>query len=269
MKKQLLQMVKSDNEPFDVTSAILDSKNCSVIIISKENCVLSGLDEVKFLFESAGCKTFTNTKDGQRIRKNSTILKIEGNNQVILGIERIALNVLGKMSGISTLCFETKKLIKNNVKLAMTRKTTPGFNDFEKKAAEIVGVLPHRKNLGDGVLIKDNHLFFFDSIKKALQKAKSKKYSHKIEIEVESFEQAKLAAENGADIILLDNFSVEKAKKTINFLREHFSKIVLEVSGGINKENLLKFAECEPDYISMGFLSKNAKMFDFSMEVLK
>ena len=269
MKQFLLKTVDLDNDPFDITSAIIESGDCSAVIKAKEDCVLAGLEEAVYLFESSKCKTNSNTKDGDFVKKNSTVLELTGNNKTILGIERIALNILGKMSGVATLCRETKKISGDLTELAVTRKTTPGFNDFEKKAAKLAGVKPHRKNLGDGVLIKDNHLFFFENdIVKALKKAKSKKFSEAIEIEVETIEHAIDAARAGASIIMLDNFSVENAKNTIEVLREKFPNVKIELSGGITNENLKEYAELKPDWISLGYLTKNAVIKDFSLEVV-
>lgn len=147
----------------------------------------------------------------------------------------------------------------------------PGFNEFDKKACMHGGAFSHRKNLEEMILIKDNHLEF-ESIKSLLQKARKAKNmtkSRKVEIEVENTKQAVIAAENGADIIMLDNFSPANAKKTINEIKKINKKIIVELSGGISLNNLKKYTSLGAAIISMGSLTKDAKMIDFSMSIKK
>ena len=268
MKKEVIRILGADINKGDVTSALLPAKKCKAIIKINEDSIIAGVEEAKFLFESKGCKVKALAKDGQTAKKRKAILEIEGNNKKILETERTALNILGRMSGVANICNETKKSIPNfRGKLALTRKTMPGFNLFDKKAAKIAGIYPHRINLNDMVLIKENHLEFLN-IADALKNAKKNSKGKKVEIEVKNLKEALEAAKWNPDYIMLDNFNLRNARKTIEELRKKFSGKI-ELSGGINLKNLQEYAELQPDLISSGFLTKNAKMVDFSLDIKK
>jgi nicotinate-nucleotide pyrophosphorylase (carboxylating) len=148
----------------------------------------------------------------------------------------------------------------------------PGLNDFDKKACLFAGVFPHRKNLNEMILLKSNHLIFFDKIEDAFDLAKnaSKKTKAKLfEIEVKNLEDALKIASLKADWIMLDNFSLEDAKEAIRKIREISPKTIIECSGGINLNNLKDYVYLGPDIISMGCLTKDARMIDFSLRVKK
>ncbi|MBI5035712.1 carboxylating nicotinate-nucleotide diphosphorylase [Candidatus Micrarchaeota archaeon] len=188
---------------------------------------------------------------------------MEGENRKILSVERTALNVLGRMSGVATLCRKAKEIAGNNTTIALTRKTIPGFNVFDKKAAEAAGAWPHRKNLEDAILIKDNHLMFI-SIGEAVRRAKqTKKFA---EVEVKTWEEAIEAIEAEPDMVMLDNFPLKEAAKAVREIRSKNRKIKIELSGGISLENLADYAKLKPDYISLGFLTKAAETIDFSVD---
>ncbi len=173
----------------DITSDSLFSDEIArAKIISKENCIVAGLDEAKIVFNKLGSKMIFFKKDGDYIEKNTLVAEIKGPARSILTGERLALNFICKMSGIAT---ETKKLVelcksKNpKIKIAATRKTTPGFRKFEKKAVEIGGGEPHRFGLFDAVMIKDNHIKVIGSVGKAIKKIKENVKDKIIEVEVE------------------------------------------------------------------------------------
>ena len=174
------------------------------------------------------------------------------------------------MSGIAT---ETKKLtdkcrkINPGVNIAATRKTTPGFRKYEKKAVEIGGGDPHRFGLFDAVLIKDNHLMKKTSISKTIKIIKEKTKNKIIEIEVENEKDAIKAAKNDVDYIMLDNFPPEKGKKVANKIRKISPKTKIEVSGGITPDNIIDYASY-PDRISMGYLTHSINSMDFSLEII-
>lgn len=264
-KQKLLQFLKDDAFSKDITSIITPRKKISAVIKCNEACTLSGLEEAGFLFRKNGLKVKTLKKNGSVVKKNSGVMKIQGDNRKILSIERTALNVLGKMSGIASICSKASK--KSGTSVYLTRKTTPGFTVFEKKACLDGKVFPHRKNLNEMVLLKENHLKFFSSISEAIRKAKKSK--KKIEIEVETVKEALEAGDAKPNIIMLDNFSSKKAKKTIQKLRKKGFKGKIEVSGGITLKNLSKYSRIGADIISMGELTKKPGIIDFSLEVLK
>lgn len=272
MQEKLSSLLKDDIGSGDVSSALLHERLCTARITCKQACVLAGMEEAQFLFESKKLVFAAKAKDGRKISSGKIVAEITGLNTNILGVERTALNVLGRMSGVATACAKAKRVVSGTGSKAMpalTRKTMPGFNLFDKKAAEVAGIWPHRKNLSEFVLLKDNHLRFFSGAGAAVLAARQRYGASKIiEIEVSSGEEAVSAAGQGPDMILLDNFSAENAKETVAELRK-ISNAKIELSGGINFKNLKEFAAAGPDFISMGCLTTNAKSVDFSLEMVK
>jgi len=274
LEEKLLQIIKEDSFYEDITTKFIPEKIVKAKIISNSNGVISGVYELSVLFNLFNIKFSKKVDDGSKIRKGQVIFILKGNSKDILLIERTALNILSRMSGISTLTKEFIEKIKKlnlNVKIAATRKTTPLFRYFEKRAVEIGGGDTHRLGLYDMVMIKDNHLKLFNNIREALKKAKKEtSFAHKIEIEVSNRKEAIDAAKFGADIIMLDNFSVKEIKKTIKELKEKNlrEKIILEASGGINLDNLESYAKTGVDIISIGILTHSAKSLDFSLEII-
>lgn len=253
----------------DITSdALLSDENAEAKIFSKEKCVLAGLKEAKNVFKllELGVKTYV--KDGDKIRKNATILKVKGNAKSLLSGERTALNFLSRMSGIATLTHnivEKCKKINPKIEISATRKTTPGFRYYEKKAVKIGGGIPHRYGLYDGILIKDNHIKIVGSINECIRRAK--KTGKKIEVEVESIDDAVKAVKSGADTIMFDNFTPENVKKGYKKIKKINKNIKIEISGGIKPENITEYAKCA-DIISLGMLTHSVKSIDFSLEII-
>lgn len=253
----------------DVTSdALLGDEIAVGAIIAKEDCMVAGLEEATELFRGHGLKVGSNFKDGANVNKGDEVLRIEGKAKAILEVERTALNFIMRMSGIAT---ETSRLmgmcrkLNKNIKIAATRKTTPGFREFEKKAVEIGGGWRHRRDLSDFILIKDNHLKLVGSIEEALKRVrKSKK---KVEIEVMDLDEAVLAAKLKPDIIMLDNMSPEEVQKAVEKIREIDKDIEIEVSGNVTSENILDYAPFA-DIISMGALTHSARSRNFSLEII-
>ncbi|MBI2597786.1 MAG: carboxylating nicotinate-nucleotide diphosphorylase [Candidatus Diapherotrites archaeon] len=271
LRQKLLAFAREDIGGLDVTSVLLLEKNCFAKVVARENCVLAGAEEAAFLFSRFGARTVFRKKDGSFVKKGQTVLHVSGLNKRILSVERTALNVLGRMSGLATICSKASKIAGKKTKVFLTRKTMPGFNLFDKKACAFGGVFPHRKNLRESILIKENHLQF-EGIPEILQKARGKKQKlrlKEIEIEVESLNQAVLAAESGAEVILLDNFSPKKARAAIKEIRCLNKRIIIELSGSISLKNLKQYVSLGADRVSMGQLSKEAKMIDFSLEMVK
>ncbi|UCE75367.1 MAG: carboxylating nicotinate-nucleotide diphosphorylase [Methanomassiliicoccales archaeon] len=265
--------LKEDIKDSDITSeALLSEERAKARIIAKEDCVLAGLSEALKVFEHLSLEVKSEIADGNQALKGDTILTIEGRAKDILAGERLALNFLGRMSGIAT---ETRKLVDKcrrinpNVQIAATRKTTPGFRVFEKKAVILGGGYPHRFCLDDAFLIKDNHLKLVPSIEEALNRAKSSepaRQGKKVEIEVENLGDALKAASAGADIVMLDNMAPEEVKKAYLAVKEAKSHIVVEVSGGVTPHNIEEYAE-SADMISLGFLTHSVSAVDFSLEI--
>jgi nicotinate-nucleotide pyrophosphorylase (carboxylating) len=222
------------------------------------------------IFGMHGCHTRILRKDGSKIKPDQTALIISGNVRSILKCERTALNLMSRMSGIATETNSLVKMIKKENKKAdlySTRKTVPGLRYFDKEAVVIGGGKNHRFTLSDMIMIKDNHIATEGSMVGLIQKAK--KRSKKFEVEVEDVGGAILAASLGAPIIMLDNFSPDRIKKTISALEKLGLRknIKLEASGGINSGNIKEFARTGVEMISVGAITNSSRAVDFSLEI--
>lgn len=276
VEEKLRQLLVEDIGQGDVTAAAVIPANLTVKaeVIAKEEGVVAGIEEATFLAEYLGLTVKAKVADGEKIINKQVLLQISGDAQTILSVERTMLNLLSRMSGIATktrLLTEKLEVAKVKAKIAATRKSAPGLLYFDKKAVVIGGGDPHRLHLDDMVLIKDNHLVIIGSVEEAVKQAKAKvSFSKKIEIEVTTLEDALKAAHVGADIVMLDNFSPRQAKEAGEALEKAgFGDVLLEVSGGITGENLLKFANAKVDIISMGELIHSVKALDMSLEIVK
>ncbi|MCW3995316.1 MAG: carboxylating nicotinate-nucleotide diphosphorylase [Candidatus Bathyarchaeota archaeon] len=260
----------------DITASTVIPPNLQVKaeVIAKENGVAAGIEEATILAEALGLTVKAQVNDGEGIKNKQVLMQIVGDAQTILAAERTLLNLLSRMCGIATQTrMLTDQLQKANAKakIASTRKSAPGLLYFDKKAVTIGGGDPHRLHLDDMVLIKDNHIAIVGNVEEAIRKAKSKaSFAKKIEVEVTTTEDALKAAQAGADIVMLDNFSPQKAKATSEALaKAGFGRVLLEVSGGITSKNLLEYAAAQVDVISMGELTHSVKALDISLEIIK
>lgn len=269
-------LLGNDIGNYDITtnSLIKKNKKISAEIIAKEGGIFAGLEEFQLLDKDLKIKVLKN--DGDEIKNGDVLLEIKGNGRKILERERTSLNLLQRMSGIATLTNELNKKLKNEVKLAATRKTLWSFID--KKAVSIGGGLTHRLNLSDGVIIKDNHLKALNhNIEKALKLVKNK--SRYIEIEVENKRQAFITAKvikelnnnNNLFAIMLDKIKPQEIKFVIEELKNKdlYDYVLLEASGNINPNNLMEYADCGVDVISMGYITNSAKVLNMSLEITK
>jgi len=273
LKEALAEYLKEDIGRRDVTSVILPDVQAKAEIISKQKGIVAGLKEIDTLFELMGCKTKNLVKEGSIIKPNSTIVSIEGNAKAILATERTALNVLMRMSGIAT---ETKRFIDEvkkincNVGIACTRKTSPGFRIFDKRAVKIGGGLMHRVRLDEMILIKDNHLVIMDSVHAAVKRAREINQGQtRIEVEIRNLEEAVEAIKAGADMIMLDNLTPKQVRSIVNALKKNGlrNNVVIEASGGITHRNVKHYASIDIDIISIGGLTHSVKAIDMSLEI--
>ena len=257
----------------DITSnGLLNTRQkAKAMIIAKQECIVAGLYEAGVVFKKTGATPRLLHKDGTAVKNGDRVMKIQGSARSILKAERLALNIIGRMSGIAS---ETEKLVRHckhinkNVTIAATRKTTPGFRKFEKKAVKLGGGEAHRFGLFDAVLIKDNHLKLVGSVSEAIRRMK-KTYPRKtIEIEVENEIDALSAAQMGVGIIMLDNLSPGDGEHIAQKIRKINPGILIEVSGGITDQNIEQYASFA-DRISMGYLTHSVKNKDFSLEIFK
>jgi nicotinate-nucleotide pyrophosphorylase (carboxylating) len=276
LEAKLKQLLAEDVGQGDVTSAAVVPAGLTVeaVVVAKEAGIAAGIEETEILAESLGLSVKTKVVDGDEIKNGKVILRISGDAQAILSAERTMLNLLSRMSGIATTTRRlVEKLRKANLtaKIAATRKTAPGLGYFDKKAVLVGGGDPHRLRLDDMILVKDNHIAIAGNVETAVKKAKAASLSKKIEVEVTSATDALKAAEAGADIIMLDNFSPKQIREAIEALKkaEFFGKILLEISGGITEQNLLEYASTQVNIISMGALTHSVKALDISLEITK
>ena len=270
--KYLLMALEEDITSEDVsTNAVMpDYKKGTVDLICKEDGIIAGLDVFGRVFHLLDTSTVINykVKDGENVKKGDLLATVIGDIRVLLSGERVALNYLQRMSGIATYTNQLVKLLEGSkTTLLDTRKTTPNQRIFEKYAVRIGGGCNHRYNLSDGVMLKDNHIGAAGSITKAIQMAKEyAPFVRKVEVEVETLEQVKEAADAGADIIMLDNMDIDTMKKAIEIID---GRAQTECSGNVTKENIDRLTDIGVDFISSGALTHSAPIMDISMKNLR
>jgi nicotinate-nucleotide pyrophosphorylase (carboxylating) len=271
MRTKYSEFLREDIGSGDLTSELLLSPDRRAVgtIHAKEACILAGAREAAEVFAELGVEAAILVLEGTKVKAGDAVLAVKGPARAILTGERLALNFLMRMSGIATLTkdlLERCRSINPDVKVAATRKTTPGFREFEKRAVFLGGGDPHRFGLDDAILIKDNHIALAGGVKEALRKAKAASFTKKIEIEVEDEEDALTAAREGADIIMLDNFTPSDGARVAKAIKKRRPGVVIEISGGIRPENIEQYASYA-DIISLGWLTHSVRSVDFSMAV--
>ncbi len=275
MKDIIEYMLKEDCGFGDITSNALipEDKIFTGRLISKESGILAGINIIKDLFLDYGIEIISSMNEGDKIKKGDLLLEIKGNARKILLLERTALNLLMRMSGVATVTNRVVNKVAEvnpNLRVAGTRKTSPAIAKFDKLAISIGGGDTHRFALDDMVLIKDNHIAVVGSVKKALSLAKANvSFSKKIEIEVETLEDAIIACENGADIVMLDNMDPNQINGTLEALvnKNLRNNVLIEVSGGITEDNIFDYAKCDVDIISLGSLTHASRSLNFSLDM--
>ena len=270
--KEVERFIEEDLGYDDVSCTIVPDRPVKAIIFTKEACVIAGIKEAESILCYLGVQAETTLKDGDHVNESDMIFRLKGGAVSILRAERLALNFLGHLSGIATLtraCVDIVRRHSETTRVACTRKTTPGIRKFEKLAVAAGGGDTHRFNLSDSVMIKDNHVKLM-GIEAAIDAAKKNSFIRKIEVEVESAEDAVLAAKLGADIIMLDNMQPEAVRETLEILKEKGLRdsVIVEASGGISQENLEDYAKTGVDVISMGSLIHKSRWIDLSLEII-
>jgi len=274
LREKLISFIEEDRGFGDITTeAVLNGKKKNVraaaVIVFKEDGVLAGVDEAALIFGHYGISFEALKQDGEDARSGEEVIKLTGPARNILLVERTVLNLMSRMSGIATI---TAKMVERaraknpDIIIAATRKTAPGLAYFDKRAVSLGAGDPHRFGLYDAVLIKDNHIALAGGVKRALEQARDHvSFSKKIEIEVESEDDAFLALEHGADIIMLDNMEPKRARKLYRKLKKK-RDVLVEVSGGIDGDTIQDYADAA-DIISMGSLTHSVKEVDISLYV--
>lgn len=267
----ILSALREDISSEDVTtnSVMPGYQKGEVELICKQDGVLAGLGVFSRVFELLDKDTeiILNYKDGDFVTKGDKIGIVRGDIRVLLSGERTALNYLQRMSGIATYTNSIVKLLSGTkTKLLDTRKTTPNMRIFEKYAVNVGGGYNHRYNLSDGILLKDNHIGAAGGVKEAVRLAKEyAPFVRKIEVEVENLDMFKEALLAGADIIMLDNMTVEDMKEAVKLAK---GKAQTECSGNVTRENIAKLTDIGVDYISSGALTHSAPIMDLSLKNL-
>lgn len=267
--------IKEDITNVDLsTEAIFgESRLASVDLIAKEDGIIAGLDVYKRVFEIIADSykvdlTFEDfKKDGDEVKNKDIIMRVKSSVEVLLSSERVALNLLQRMSGIASYANKmVRALDDENIKIVDTRKTTPGLRILEKYAVRVGGAFNHRYNLSDAIMLKDNHIKAAGSVKDAIKKAKEyAPFTTKIEVETEDLVMVKEAVEAGADIIMLDNMDMETTQKAIEIIGK---QAIIEASGNISLDNIKRYKGVEVDVISSGAITHSAGIMDLSMKNL-
>ena len=267
----ILSALQEDITSEDITtnSVMPQYQLGEVELICKEDGIVAGLDVFKRVFELLDEKTDFefSCKDGDAVKNGQKLGTVKGDIRVLLSGERTALNYLQRMSGIATYTRKIADLLEGtDTKLLDTRKTTPNMRVFEKYAVKVGGGYNHRYNLSDGIILKDNHIGAAGGVKEAVTMAKEyAPFVRKIEVEVENLDMLREALEAGADIIMLDNMSVEEMKEAVKLCK---GKAETECSGNVTKENVARLVDIGVDYISSGALTHSSPILDLSLKNL-
>lgn len=267
LDKIIIQALEEDLAWGDITteSTVPIDKVSKANLVAKQDMILCGIDVFEKVMHTLDKSIMISKKfkDGDKVI-NTQIAQIEGNARSILSAERVALNLLQRMSGIATQTFNIVSKLNNTVTIADTRKTTPCLRMLEKYAVKVGGGSNHRFNLSDGVLIKDNHINAAGGITNAVNSArKNIPHTVKIEVETETIEQVKEALECKADIIMLDNMDIQTMKEAVKIINK---KAVVEASGNMGDKDLLEVASTGIDIISIGALTHSVKSADISLK---
>ena len=260
----------------DRTTQCLLAGQASIVkaeLVVKASGIVGGLPLASRVFQllDANVDFVVIVQEGQWCKAGEQIAKIEGTLDGLLTGERVALNLVMRLSGISTLTYEYVKQIADlEARLVDTRKTTPGLRVLEKYASQLGGAINHRMGLDDAVMIKDNHIAAIGGIGEAIARIRSNMpYPLTIEVETENLEQVEEALQHGADIIMLDNMPPEMIKLAVRKIRDRDSKIKIEASGNITLDNIRAVAQTGVNYVSTSAPITQAKWLDLSMRIFR
>jgi nicotinate-nucleotide pyrophosphorylase (carboxylating) len=266
---QVSYALKEDIGSGDITAELIpENQNAKAQVITREQGILCGqawVEEVyKQLDKNVAIKWLV--KDGESVKENQLLFELEGSARSLLTGERCALNFLQTLSATATVANQYQQLIgDNNLKILDTRKTIPGLRLAQKFAVNCGGCHNHRIGLYDAFLIKENHIAACGSITKAIETARKNHAGKTVEVEVENLEEFHEAQNAGADIIMLDNFSLEQIEKAV---AERKADCKIEVSGGISEESIPDIAKTGADFISIGALTKHVRAMDLSFRLI-
>lgn len=272
MDRLIMSALREDISHEDVTTnaVIKGYVKGSAKLICKEDGVIAGLNVFERVFHllDGEIKVVRYFKEGDFVKKNDIAAQVVGDIRAILSGERTALNFIQRMSGIATHTRKIADMLKGSgISLLDTRKTTPNNRIFEKYAVKVGGGHNHRFNLSDGIMLKDNHIAAAGGVRQAVALAREyAPFVHKIEVEVEDLEMVREALEAKADIIMLDNMSIEEMKEAVKLIK---GKALTECSGNVTAERIAAIKEAGVDYISCGALTYNSPILDMSLKGLE
>ena len=257
----------------DVTARLLVPENAvgSLVMRARETGVIAGMQAAQMTYDlvDPSVKFETLAPTGSSVDADDIIARVSGPSRSLLSAERVALNFLGRMSGVATLTSRYVELINGtSARIAATRKTTPGLRALEKQAVLAGGGFTHRESLSAAIMIKDNHIALAGGVDAAL-KAIKKNADHmtKVSVEVDTLEQLKKVLVWGPDVVLLDNMGSEKLEDAVKIARDFEGRTpTLEASGGVNLRTVKELAETGVDVISIGALTHSAPNFDIGMD---
>jgi nicotinate-nucleotide pyrophosphorylase (carboxylating) len=272
LNQQIEAWLQEDIGFGDVTSlaTVPEELEGTGILYAKQDGVIAGLDVAARVFAcvDSGLVFSPKVAEGDFVLKGTVLAHVEGRVQSILGGERLALNLLQRLSGIATMTrkyVEAAHMVNDNVRIVDTRKTTPGLRMLEKYAVVVGGGHNHRYGLFDAVMIKDNHIKAAGGIKQAISRAReSIPHTMRIEVEVETLEQLEQAIAAKPDIIMLDNMSTEMMKEAVRLVD---GRMIVEASGGVNLDTVAAIAATGVDVISVGSLTHSVSALDISLDL--
>jgi nicotinate-nucleotide pyrophosphorylase (carboxylating) len=263
----LKEALKEDIGRGDLARFIINGKS-KAIIKAKQDGILSGVEYIKYINEIADININFFKNDSDEIKKGDIICELVGDSKDLLSCERTILDILQHSSGIATNANKFVAIAQNKIKILDTRKTRPLLREFEKYSAKVGGVTNHRLGLDDCLMLKDTHLALFSSITEAVNKARENiPFTTKIEVECETFEQAKEAMECGVEIIMCDNMDRDTIKKVVDYRNKHSKATLIEASGNITLNTIKDYIELGVDAVSSGSIIHQATFLDFSMKM--
>ena len=248
-------------------ATVLETSSAVGTFVARQDLVVAGLDVAMHVFRAMSPKIgwVARAREGDRFKPGDLVASVSGPARAILTAERVALNFLQRMSGVATVTQRFVAAVEGTgVKIRDTRKTTPLLRALEKRAVEVGGGVPHRSGLNTGILVKDNHVLLAGSVGEATRRAVAGARGLLVEVEVDTPDQIEDALSNGAQMILLDNFTPDAVRAAVARIA---GRVPVEVSGGVKLDNVRAYEEAGPAYIAVGALTHSAPAVDISLEV--
>ncbi len=261
------RFLRADIGRGDITTELtVPDTDGTASIVCEGDCTVAGISIVEDLFESAGVSVTPLVRDGDRVAAGTRVLSLSGPMRSMITIERTALNILMRMSGVATATSAAVAKADGRIVVAATRKTTPGFGDFEKEAVRIAGGDPHRMGLDSMIMVKDNHIRACGGVRACMEKLSKRSFAVKVEVEVENVDDAVTAARMGADIVMADNCGPQLTGEIRDAVKAVSDRILVEASGGIAIDDIPEYIG-RADIVSLGSITYAAPSIVFGMDL--